>query len=566
MTAAPARNPARDASLTGARTLGNLAALLKELDPARELYCQYNADRWQGYCAADVSALAAQWQTSFRANGFQPGDRIALCLRNSVHWVAIDQAALGLGLVIVPLYADDNADNIAWCLRDSEARLLVIESDRILKGLQAGGHQLPLTVTLKDEAKAPAITAQTWLAAPSDEFEVRQLDAHALASIVYTSGTSGRPKGVQLTHANILSNIAGVLARVRFTSDDHFLSLLPLSHMFERTCGYYVPLAGAAKVSFSRGVTRLADDLASQRPTIMIAVPRVYERFVARVEEALKKSAAKRALFKLAVDSGSRIVGGKASLFDRIAYPRLKALVAKPIMDKLGGRLTLTVVGGAKLEARIARILVGLGLDVVHGYGMTEASPVISATDQDGDDLESVGRLFPNFEGKLNGDGALLVRGPSVMSGYWRNPEASQAVLSLDGWLNTGDLAEIRAGRVYIRGRLKDIMVLSNGEKFPPQDVENAILGDPVFEQIMLVGEGQSFVSLLAVTRERDEKKLVAAANARLKEFPRYVRVRRVVPLDEAWTIDNGLLTPTLKVKRPAVLQRFKMAIDAIYA
>lgn len=568
MTAALHRKPAGDTKPTYEGGVGNLATLLKNLDPCREIYRQYSADRWQGYSVADVTALAARWQASFLANGLEPGDRVALCLRNSVDWVAIDQAALGLGLVIVPLYADDNADNIAWCLRDSEARLLVIESNRILKGLQAGGHQLPLTVTLKDEASAPAVlVVEAWLTAPPGEFEVRQLDTHALASIVYTSGTSGRPKGVQLTHANILSNIAGVLARVRFTRDDHFLSLLPLSHMFERTCGYYVPLAGGgAKVSFSRGVTRLAEDLASQRPTIMIAVPRVYERFVARVEEALKQSAFKRKLFQLAVASGSRIVGANASVFDRMAYPRLKALVAKPIMDKLGGRLKLTVVGGAKLEARIARILVGLGLEVVHGYGMTEASPVISGTDQDGDDLESVGRLFPHVEGKLNGDGALLVRGPSVMSGYWRDPEATAAVLTPDGWLNTGDLAEIRAGRIYIRGRLKDIMVLSNGEKFPPQDVENAILGDPVFEQVMLVGEGQSFISLLAVTRERDEKKLVAAVNARLKAFPRYVRVRRVVPLEEAWTIENGLLTPTLKMKREAVAQRFKTVIDAIYA
>lgn len=544
----------------------NLAALLKNLEPTREIYRQCIGDEWHGYRVSDIAALAAKWQASFRAHGFEPGDRIALCLRNSVHWVAIDQAALGLGLVIVPLYADDNADNIAWCLRDSEARLLVIESNRILKALQAGRHALPLTVTLQDQATPPAISASEWLASANPAFEVRTLEAQALASIVYTSGTSGRPKGVKLTHANILANVAGILARVRFTRDDHFLSLLPLSHMFERTCGYYVPLAGGgAKVSFSRGVTRLAEDLASQQPTIMVAVPRVYERFVARVEDALKQSAAKRMLFRLAVDSGTRIASGEASLLDRAAYPRLKALAAKPIMNKLGGRLKLTVVGGAKLESRIARILIGLGLEVVHGYGMTEASPVISATEQDGDDLESVGRLFPGIEGKLSAEGALLVRGPSIMSGYWRNPEATAAVLSKDGWLNTGDLAEIRDERIYIRGRLKDIMVLSNGEKFPPQDAENAILSDPVFEQIMLVGEGQSFVSLLAVTRERDEKKLVALANAKLKEFPRYVRVRRVMALEEPWTIENGLLTPTLKVKRQAVAKRFEDAISAIY-
>lgn len=543
----------------------NLAALLIKLEPTRDIYCQFVAQRWYSHSVADVTELAAKWQASFRAHGFEAGERIALCLRNSVQWVAIDQAALGLGLVIVPLYADDNADNIAWCLRDSEARLLVIESQRTLKALQAGQHRLPLTVTLQDEASAPAIPSSQWLASDSSTFEAHEFEVPTLASIVYTSGTSGRPKGVELTHANILSNVASILERVRFTRDDHFLSVLPLSHMFERTCGYYVPLAGGAKVSFSRGVTRLAEDLASQKPTIMIAVPRVFERFVARIEDALKNTAVKRTLFKLAVNSGVRIAGGKGSFLDRAVYPRLKTLVADPILNKLGGQLRLTVVGGAKLEARVARVLIGLGLQVVHGYGMTEASPVISATNQDGDDLESVGRLFPGLESELSPEGALLVRGASVMSGYWRNPEATAAILSPDGWLNTGDLAEIRDERIYIRGRIKDIMVLCNGEKFPPQDVENAILGEPIFEQIMLVGEGQSFVSLLAVTRERDEKKLVALANAKLKEFPRFVRVRRVVPIEEAWTIENGLLTPTLKVKRQAVAARFKSAIEAIY-
>lgn len=547
--------------------MNNLASLLANLgnEASRVLYCQYVADRWRAYTVAEITALAAQWQASFRAHGFESGDRVALCLRNSVHWVAIDQAALGLGLVIVPLYADDNVDNIAWCLRDSEARLLVIENNRTLKALQAGRHELPQTVTLQEGASAPAVLAKDWLVTESLSFQVHELEADALASIVYTSGTGGRPKGVKLTHSNIFSNIAGIRERVRFTRDDHFLSVLPLSHMFERTCGYYVALAGGAQVSFSRGVTRLADDLATQKPTIMIAVPRVFERFVARIEDALKHSRAKRSLFKLAVDSGTRIHGGRAGFLDRILYPRLKALVADPIMHKLGGKLKLTVVGGAKLEARIARILVGLGLQVVHGYGMTEASPVISATNQDGDDLESVGRLFPAVEGKINADGALLVRGPSIMSGYWRNPEASAAVLSSDGWLNTGDLAEIRDERLYIRGRIKDIMVLSNGEKFPPQDVENAILSDPIFEQVMLIGEGQSFISLLAVTRERDEKTLIAAANAKIKQFPRYVRVRRVVPIAEAWTIENGLLTPTLKLKRQAVTAQFASAIDELY-
>ena len=547
--------------------MDNIAGLLQALSasPERIIYRQWADQAWHDYRVDDVLKRAARWQASFRTHGFERGERIAICLRNSVEWVAIDQAALGFGLVIVPLYADDNAENIAWCISDSGARLLVLENARILKALQNTGAALPPILTLNPELDAPAVFADHWLTQSEGDFHVEPLAPDALATIVYTSGTSGRPKGVELTHQNILHNVAGIIERVRFTRDDHFLSLLPLSHMFERTCGFYVPLAGGgAVVSFSRGVSQLADDLAHERPSILIAVPRVFERFVARIESALESSRFKKALFKLAVSSGARRASGRANLFDRFVAPFLQRRVARPILAKLGGRLSLTVVGGAKLDARIARVLVGLGLQTVHGYGMTEASPVISATDQDGDDLESVGRLFPGLEARLDEQGALHVRGPSIMRGYWQNPAATAAVLK-DGWLNTGDVAEMRGERIYIRGRIKDIMVLSNGEKFPPQDAENAILADPLFEQAILVGEGQSFISLLAVTRERDEKKLTAAANARLSAFPRYVRVRRVIALDEPWTIENGLLTPTLKIKRAVVTERYRREIEAIY-
>lgn len=545
----------------------NIAELLQALgaEPQRVIYRQFLDQSWRDYRVADVLDRAARWQANFSAHGFQRGERIALCLRNCVEWVAIDQAALGLGLVIVPLYADDNAENIAWCLSDSGARLLVLENARIFKALCNTGVALPQVVSLNPEIGAPAVSAQQWLSAHAGNFRFEPLAPDTLATIVYTSGTSGRPKGVELTHGNILHNVSGIIERVRFSRDDHFLSLLPLSHMFERTCGYYVPLAGGgARVSFSRGVNQLAEDLAHERPSILIAVPRVFERFVARIENALKDSGLKKALFDLAVASGARRVARRANLFDRFASKFLERAIARPILGKLGGRLSLTVVGGAKLDTRVARVLVGLGLQVVHGYGMTEASPVISATDQGGDDLESVGRLFPGLEARLDEQGALHVRGPSIMRGYWKKPDATAAVLE-NGWLNTGDVAEIRGGRIYIRGRIKDIMVLSNGEKFPPQDAENAILADPLFEQAILVGEGQSFISLLAVTRERDEKKLVAAANGRLNAFPRHVRVRRVIAIDEPWTIENGLLTPTLKVKRALVTERYREEIAALY-
>ena len=203
---------------------------------------------------------------------------------------------------------------------------------------------------------------------------------------------------------------------------------------------------------------------------------------------------------------------------------------------------------------------------MLQGYGMTEASPVISVNRDDDNAPDSVGPPLPGIEIRLGEGSELLVRGPNVMLGYWKDPEGTRATLTADGWLRTGDIADIKDGRIRIRGRAKDILVMSNGEKLPPQDAEFAILNDPVFEQVMLVGEGRPFVVLLAVTQETDEKELIRRANDMLKEFPRWSRVRRVVMQKEPWSVDNGLLTPTLKLKRPILLKRLAAEIDAVYA
>src|SRR5438093_4156460 len=395
---------------------------------------------------------------------------------------------------------------------------------------------------------------------------VARLEDGALATICYTSGTAGRPKGVMLTHGNILANVSGCERLLLARSDDVFLSLLPLSHMFERTGGYYLPLAIGAKVTYARSISQLAEDLASERPTVMFAVPRVFEKFAARVNEALAKSPFKKRLFDLVVAAGGRAQRREAGLADRIVLALLRDRVAGPVLARLGGRMRFAVLGGAPLDPAIAWLFLGLGLPVLQGYGMTEASPVISVNRPQGNVPESVGMPLDNVEVRIAADGELLARGPSIMKGYWNNPEASAKSLDREGWLHTGDLAEIRDGRIFIRGRLKDVLVLSNGEKLPPQDVELAILGDGVFEQGILIGEGRPFLTLVAVTRESNETTLIQRANERLKGFPGYIRVRRVVTIREPWTVENGLLTPTLKVKRERVQEKFRAEIERAYA
>jgi long-chain acyl-CoA synthetase len=548
--------------------MANIVSLLKAqlATPERILYRHFVEGGWRDVSAREIAGYAARWQAFLRAEGLAQGERIALCLKNGIHWVAADQGALGLGLVVVPLYVDDNPENVAWCLENSGARLLVVESDRMADALSKVSAALPRILSLATDPGSSRDGVETVLPRQAPEFEAAPLADDALATICYTSGTAGRPKGVMLTHGNILANVAACERLQLARSDDVFLSLLPLSHMFERTGGYYLPLSIGAKVAYARSISQLAEDLASERPTLMFAVPRVFEKFAARVNEALAKSPAKKRLFELVVAAGVRAERREAGLADRIVLALARRRVAASVLARLGGRMRFAVLGGAPLDPAIAWLFLGLGLPVLQGYGMTEASPVISVNRLEGNVPESVGMPLDNVEVRIAADGELLARGPSVMKGYWNNPEASAKSLDREGWLHTGDLSEIRDDRIYIRGRLKDVLVLSNGEKLPPQDVELAILGDATFEQGVLIGEGRPFLTLVAVTQETDEKSLIQRANDRLKAFPRYIRVRRVVAAREPWTVENGLLTPTLKVKREPVQKKFNAEIERVYA
>src|SRR5437899_5862513 len=422
--------------------------------PARILERRARAGGWRDVSAREIAAYAARWQAFLRAEGLAPGDRVALCLKNGIHWVAADQGALGLGLVVVPLYADDNPENVAWCLENSGARLLVAESSRMAHALQGVATSLPRVLCLTADPGSGHDAVEAVLPKQAPVFEATPLEDAALATICYTSGTAGRPKGVMLTHGNILANVSGC-ERLRLArSDDVFLSLLPLSHMFERTGGYYLPLAIGAKVTYARSVSQLAEDLASERPTVMFAVPRVFEKFAARSNEALSKSPGKKRLFDRVVAAGGRAQRREAGLADRVVLALLRYRVDGPVLARLGGRMRFAVLGGAPLDPAIAWLFLGLGLPVLQGYGMTEASPVISVNRLEDNAPESVGRPLDNVEVKIGPDRELLARGPSMMKGYWNNPEASAKTLDREGRLHTGDLAEIRDGRIFIRGRL----------------------------------------------------------------------------------------------------------------
>ncbi len=511
---------------------------------------------------------ASRYRRALATEGLRPGDRVAICARNRIEWILFEQAALSLGLVIVPLFFNDRADSLAWCLDHSGARLLLIEDPALWQAVAPAATGLERVILFTPVPGDRAQALADWLPREGEPLVCPHTDPDALATIVYTSGTTGRPKGVMLSHRNILEDVRALtLALPTLWPERHrLLSFLPLSHMFERTVGSYVPMAVAWEVIFGHGVQFLADDLVRFKPTLIVSVPRVFERIDQRMTERIGRSGLRRRLFERTVASGWRRFRGRESLGDRLLRPFLEVLVARRARAAFGGQLRYVFIGGAAMAPRLFTTFTGLGLIFVHGYGLTETAPVMCCNRLEDNEPLSVGRPLAGVEVRLDPSGELCVRGPIVTQGYWRDAEATRAVLSQDGWFRTGDIARLTDGRIYLAGRCKEIIVMSNGEKVSPQDAEQAILSDSVFQQVLLIGEGRPGLVLLAVAEDVPEAELLSRANARLHDFPGYVRVRHVLRFDEPWTVENGLLTPTLKLRRHEIEQRYGAAIEALYA
>ncbi len=587
-------------------TLDGLFRQRLHRSPDRAAYRSYDkeAKQWRDVTWAQTAAEVARWQESLAKEGLAPGDRVALSVRNCWEWVLFEQAALGLGLVVVPLYTDDRPDNVAYILRDAAVKVLMVGDAGLWRRLapaMQGIEQLRRVLILDCErrpAPSPAdervICVREWLASGEYALRERHGPADDLATIVYTSGTTGRPKGVMLSHHNILAIAHSALASYDVYLEDVLLSFLPLSHSYERTVGYYLPMMAGATVAYARSIQQLSDDLRQVRPTMLIAVPRIFERIYSRIQEQLaKKSPLARSLFRTTVavgwkrfqmQQGRRMAGPSLAM-----WPLLDRMVARKIRERLGGRTRLIVSGGAPLPAQVSRTFIGLGLPIVQGYGMTETSPVVSGNLLHDNDPASVGRPLRSVEVRIGANDELLVRGPGVMLGYWNNHAATAHTIDSDGWLHTGDRARIDDGRIYIIGRIKDILVLSNGEKVPPGDIEAAICSDPLFEQVMVVGEGKSYLGALLVLNpdlwiefcehpaldpfapasladDRVHRKLLLRIRDLMHDFPGYAKVRRVRVSLDPWSVEDGLLTPTLKVRRNAVAERFSQQIEALYA
>ena len=574
----------------------------------REALRQFDKETksWHSLSYAQLMVRVMEWRRAYAAMNLERGTRIGILMPNSIDHACADQAALANGLVPVPLHAIDTPGASAFILSDSRAKVLVTNKLTRWKQIKAAGGDLQdLTAVIITENEVDDETGMVrglseWLAAGTHVVELPEGPKEDdLAGIVYTSGTTGRPKGVMLTHGNIVSNVKATLECVFPQVGDIFLSFLPLSHTFERTAGYYLALATGCTIAYNRSVLLLADDLKTIRPTVIISVPRVYERIFARVHDKLKKSRpAARYLFDWAVEIGWRDFcrrnhlpvehTGRAWL-DGLMRPLVRK-VSSTLLDQFGGRLRIAISGGAALSSKVARTFCGLGLPIIQGYGMTEASPIIAGNNRTLNQPNTVGKPFNNVEVRLGEGDEIQIKGPSITRGYWNRPDATADAFTEDGWFRTGDVGGFNElGLLSIKGRIKEIIVTSTGEKVPPADLEAAIETDPLFSQCYVIGENRPYLSLITVVNpdewasfakscgvdpadpaSLDNPSVKTAALMRAKtaagEFPHYALPRAVVLTQEPWTIENGLITPTLKLKRGPLSKKFANVIAQLYA
>jgi long-chain acyl-CoA synthetase len=543
-----------------------------------------------------------------RALGVAGDNRVAILSENRPEWAIADYACLLSGVADVPIYPTLPAEQIAYILHDSGAVAIFVSTDEQAEKIRSVRADLPalqnVIVFGEDAAKGSEIrlaaleakgaAAMTPDAATRFREAALAIKPDQIATIIYTSGTTGEPKGAMLTHGNIASNVSAVIDLLPMDPTDSSLSFLPLSHIFERMVDYLMFAAGVS-IAYVESMDTIAQNMREVRPTIVVAVPRIYEKIYARITDtALRAGGAKRAIFLWARDVGNRwsdevLSGTKPGTVLALQHRVADKLVFSKVRAAVGGRIRYFVSGSAPLSDDINRFFYSAGLKILEGYGLTETSPVISVNTPKRVTIGTVGAPIPGVEVKIAADGEILTRGPHVMKGYFNQPEATREAIDEDGWFYTGDIGTLEDGLLRITDRKKDIIVTAGGKNIAPQPIENRVRTNKYVAQAVMIGDRRKFPMILVVPNfEQLDRwagyKNISTANRRemlanplvrakmekevlagLDKFAHFEKPKKVVLLEQDFTIDSGELTPTLKVKRRTVDRKFRALIDAAY-
>ncbi len=580
--------------------------------PEREAFRQfdYQENAWISTTWKSYYRGVMRWRRAFCAMGLKKGDRVAMLLTNCLDAVTFDQAALANGLVPVPLHAIDTPWSSAYILKDSNSRFLATTSLARWNAIHSAEPELPDLIdvaftneVIEEEVDGIRLSGiESWLARGNhvpDEELFPGPKADDLAGFIYTSGTTGRPKGVMLTHRNLASNVKQISQACDVNETDVYLSFLPFSHTFERCVAHYVACAHGAAMAFARSAQQIELDLADVKPTLMCSVPRVFERIYQKIRHELAKAPEREQYLaawaqeagwrRFCLKNGLPVEESERAGLDETILPLLDEEISRKIQAIFGGRLRMGFAGGAPLNYTVAKFFCAMGMSIQQVYGLTETSPIVSFTTMTGNHPQCVGFPVSGTEVRLGENDELQVKGPQVMLGYWNKPKETAAAFTPDGWFKTGDQADLSdGGRVRIKGRLKEIIVTSTGEKISPVDLEFAIQEDRLFEQVLVVGENRPFISALVVVNGElweklcDEMQmdpndpetlkarpmtrlLVKRVRAAAKAFPSYGIPRAVTILRNPFTVEEGLLTPTMKLRRSSIAKKYEAEIEQMY-
>lgn len=589
---------------------GTLVELfLEAVDRYREqaAFRYFDGSEWRSISYAEGFDRSRGVAEALWAKGIEPGERVAILSENRPEWAMADYGCLMAGVSDVPIYATLTPHQIAYIVRDSGARLAFASTreqmDKLLQ-VREEVESLETIVVFDPPGEMPdgVVSWDDFLqsgrdqgeAVSDDEFRkrVERTRPDDVATILYTSGTTGDPKGVMLTHNNLASNVRAASEIIRIDESDDTLSFLPLSHVFQRMVDYLL-LAHGCTIAYARSIDTVPEDLRTIKPTVVVSVPRLYEKVYAKVTDA---TGVKGKLVGWAQGVGERaadvrLAGGEPGGFLALQYKLADALVFKKIRQGVGGRLRYFVSGGAPLSPEINKFFFAAGVLILEGYGLTETSPVTNVNPPERIKIGTVGPPVPGTEIRIAEDGEILVRGPQIMKGYLDRPEDTAEVLTEDGWFHTGDIGELdEEGYLRITDRKKDIIVTAGGKNVAPQSIENRLKTNRYIDQPVLVGDRRKFLSLLLVpdfgaleawAREQgveagERRELLANPRVHqmlesevvgeLEDYARFEVPKRIVLLDEPFTIEDGSLTPTQKVKRRVVEKRLEDVIEGLYA
>jgi len=588
-------------------TLGGLFLHTVRSFPRDDFMLYKSGGRFQKLSTEKFESTVKQLSLGLQDLGIKSGDKVILLADNGPYWIMADLAILCLGGITVPLYTTLVSDQIHHLIEDSDARAVICSGRELWSKIDPLRNQLGKVryfISLLPEEEEDAIPLTTLLEAGAnidrnepDRFErnTLQLKPEDLASIIYTSGTTGIPKGVMLTHHNFMSNTIAVSGALGLTDKDQGFSFLPLSHVFERTVNFGYLYRGC-RIGYAERIETVADDMLLIRPHLFACVPRLLEKIYIRVTDSLlKESRLKRKIFSWALKTGKSV---SAKQLAREAVPRFLALkrfladklVFSKITKKLGGNVRFCVSAAAPLAKEIAEFFHSIGLTVLEGYGLTETSPGVAINTLENVKFGTVGKMVPGVEVRLADDGEILVRGPNVMQGYYKNPGATAEAMR-DGWFHTGDIGVMdQESFLTITDRKKDLIITSGGKNTAPQPTETRLRMSPYITNAVVIGDRRKFISALIVpdfTRIMDYARANnigfqglkdLAKNSRIVRFietevekqtqglSRFEKIKKIALLDRDFAIEKGEITPTLKVKRSIIAREYSILIDSLYA